>query len=120
MTSFRSADSTIATTQVDINISTSGANSIIAAPGAGKRIVLCDFTYMNTSATATTSLLQSGTTTFRRYKFAAASDSAIAGVDRTMERGREWRLGTNEAFVIDLSGANAHIGGCSYFVEEVS
>jgi hypothetical protein len=41
-----------------------------------------------------------------------------AGVQHA-DAGREWRLGTNEAFVMNLSGANAHGGGLSYYIEEL-
>lgn len=115
MPSFRGSDRAIATTQVNISISTGGDNSIISTPGAGKRIVICDFQLINESSTATTSLLKSGSTTFRRYLFQNQGN----GVALVFDFGREWRLGTNEAFIINLSGANAHGGGLSYYIEEI-
>lgn len=115
MPSYRGGDRAIATTQVYINNNTSGDTTLVAAPGAGKRLVICDIEIVNESSTATTTILKSGSTNLRRYLLQNQGN----GVAMVFDAGREWRLGTNEAFVMNLSGANAHGGGLSYYIEEI-
>lgn len=105
---------TVETTHVDLNISTSGDNEIIAEPGAGKRIVICDLEIINTTSTASTVLIKSGSTVIRRFLFQNQGN----GVALVFSTYREWRLAANTALNINLSGALAHVGGLSYFIEK--
>jgi hypothetical protein len=93
----------VAMTTVTNTTATAGDNTIIAAPGSGNRIVVYSLQIQLEAATATTVLKKSGSTTIGRLYCAAAGDGAIW----VYPAGRELRLGTAEAFVINLSGANA-------------
>lgn len=84
-------------------ISTSGDNTVVAAPGAGNRFVIKDLVIQNESATTTTVLVKSGSTTCWRAVLAERQALTLS-----FETLQEWRLGTNEALVINLSGANSH------------
>lgn len=97
------AQTTVAMTTVTSTTSTSGDNTIIAAPGSGNRLVIYSLQIQLEAATATTILKKSGSTTIGRLYCAAAGDGAVW----VYPAGRELRLGTNEAFVLNLSGANA-------------
>ncbi len=101
--SVTATQSTVSMTTVTNTTSTSGDNTIIAAPGASTRIVIYSLQIQLEGATATTILKKSGSTTIGRLYCAAAGDGAIF----VYPAGRELRLGTNEAFVLNLSGANA-------------
>jgi hypothetical protein len=90
-------------TNVTNTTATSGDNTIVAAPGSGQRLRLHMLKIQLEAATATTVLLKSGSTTFDRVYCAAAGDGMIV----VYPVGREQLLGTNEALVINLSGANA-------------
>lgn len=104
---------TVETTEIELNIATSGDNLIIAAPGERRRIVICDIQLMNNTATGSTVLLKSGSTIFRRFLFQNQGN----GIAVVLSTYREWRLGKNEALNINLSGALSHVGGLSYFIE---
>lgn len=97
------AQTTVAMTTVTNTTSTAGDNTIIAAPGSGNRLVIYSLQIQLEAATATTILKKSGSTTIGRLYCSAAGDGAIW----VYPAGRELRLGTNEAFVLNLSGANA-------------
>lgn len=90
-------------TNVTNTTATSGDNTVVAAPGSGQRLRLHMLQVQLEAATATTVLFKSGSTTFDRVYCAAAGDGKIV----VYPVGREQALGTNEAFVINLSGANA-------------
>jgi hypothetical protein len=93
----------VAMTTVTNTTASAGDNTVIAAPSAGNRIVIYSLQIQLEAATATTVLKKSGSTTIGRLYCAAAGDGAIW----VYPAGRELRLGTAEAFVINLSGANA-------------
>ena len=97
--------------------SSSGANTLIAAPGAGYRLKLLSVTLQKeaTDATVLTVLLKRGSTTFRRIVLVAQGD----GYDRTWPVGRERRLGENEALVVDLSSALTLGYSIEYEIEAV-
>lgn len=82
----------------------SGDNTLVAAPGASTRLVVVGLVVQNESSTATTIILKSGSTAKRRALLKAQGD----GLGLTFDAGREWKLGTNEALVLNLSGANSH------------
>ena len=94
---------------------TSGDNTVIAAPGASNRIVVKSILVQNESAVATTTLLKSGANTRRRALLQNQGD----GVAWSFDRGDEWRLGENEALVLNLSGANSHGVTVDYLAEAV-
>jgi hypothetical protein len=93
----------VAMTTVTNTTATAGDNTVIAAPSAGNRIVIYSLQIQLEAATATTVLKKSGSTTIGRLYCAAAGDGAIY----VYPAGRELRLGTAEAFALNLSGANA-------------
>jgi len=93
----------------------SGDNTVIAAPAAGNRLVIKAIVVQNESATATTILLKSGSNTKRRALLQNQGD----GVAWVFGRGDEWRLGTAEALVLNLSGANSHGVTVDYLTEAV-
>ena len=90
-----------------------GVTTLIAAPGAGLRIVVSAFMVQNESAVATTVLMrQGGATAFRallQTQGAALSGSFLAG--------REWKLPANAALNLNLSAANSHGYSVVYYTE---
>jgi len=101
---------TQATTEAD-----SGDNTLVAGPGSGQRIVVSSIVVQNESATATTILLKSGANTKRRALLQNQGD----GVAWSFPPGREWKLGDNEALIVNLSGANSHGVTVDYYTEAV-
>jgi len=101
--------------RAQIDISTLGDNAVIAAPGAGQRLVIVSYSIQNVSATATTVILKSGTTERDKFKFGERE-----GISWTSPRPEtDWALGENEAFNVNLDGANQHTGHVSYRTEAV-
>lgn len=99
---------------VATTFATSGDNTIIAAPGSGQRLVVSDLIVQNESAVTTVSLVKAGATTHWRNRAAENGGLALSfGMDE------EWRLGDNEALVINLSGANTHGVSVRYYSEAV-
>jgi hypothetical protein len=96
--------------------SSSGDNSVISAPGSGQRLVIPYCKVQNESSTATTALFKSGSTEIDRVLLQSQGD----GYGWTHPRGHEVRLGENEAFVLNLSGANSHGITGGYFTEATS
>lgn len=95
-------------------IASSGDNSVIAAPGSGQRLVIADLILQNESTVTTTSLVKAGAATHWRNRAAENGGLALSfGMDE------EWRLGDNEALVINLSGANSHGVSVRYYSEAV-
>lgn len=114
-TQLRASSVPVTTTPASVTITdvtgtaaSSGDNTIIAAPGSGQRLRLHKVQIQLEAATATTVLIKSGSTTFDRLYCAAAGDGKID----VYPVGREKALGTNEALVFNLSGANS----CGYTV----
>jgi hypothetical protein len=98
-------------------ISTSGDNTVIAAPAAGTRLVISALRIQNESATATTVLIKAGAgTTLARLR--TATDGS--GVSEVYPFGTELRLAAATAFVINLSGANAHGVSVQHWVENTT
>lgn len=94
----------------------SGDNELVAAPGAGERIVVTAFILQNESASATTMILRDGTTSKWRY----LGQSQGSSIDIVLPPGREWKLTTNTALNLNLSGANACGYTVQYYVEYVA
>lgn len=93
-------------------INTSGDNTIIAAPGGGLRLYITAITIQLEAATATTILFKSGATTFKRILCQNQGD----GISLQYAPGFELRLGLNEAFILNLSGANAVGYSVEYYI----
>lgn len=99
--------------QNSISISSSGDNTLVDAPGAGLRLVICDFELINETTTPSVVLIKFGADIKRRYLFQNQGN----GIAMAFSTHREWRLPANTAFIANLSGALAHGGGLSYFLE---
>jgi hypothetical protein len=93
-------------------IAASGDNTIIAAPGAGLRLVIKSLTVQNESSTATTVLVQWGSAVKERRLLNQYGVLAILH-----EAGSEWALPVNTALIVNLSGANSHGYSVTYAVE---
>ena len=83
----------------------SGDNTLIAAPGAGVRLVIKELMVQNESATDTTAIIKFAATAKWRALLSGSNKGAIAF---DFADGDEWRLGANEALVLNLSAANSH------------
>ena len=99
----------ISPSQVTGTAATSGDNELIAAPGAGVRIVVTAFVIQNESATATTMILRDGTTA----KWRCLGQNQGDGLAVVLPPGRAWKLTANAALNLNLSGANS----CGYSVQ---
>lgn len=93
----------------------SGDNSVVAAPGANKRIVVKAIVVQNTTATATTVVLKDGATA--KHTSLLQNQGDMFG--RAFEFGYEWQLTANTALVVNLSGANSHNVNVEYWIEDV-
>jgi hypothetical protein len=96
-----------ALTQVAIDFSSGDAQTIVAAPGAGKRIRVVSLDL--TAATSVEVAVKSGTTTIRTFQFTQHSWDPLVPQN----------LGTNEALVLDATTADRITGGVGYYVETV-
>lgn len=97
-------------------ISTSGNNTIIAAPGVGYNIVISAITVQNESANATTIIVKSAST--NKFRQLLQNQGDVFG--RAWERGSEFELGENEALVINLSAANSCGYNVEYWIENIT
>ena len=86
----------------------SGDNTLIAAPGAGKQIVVSSLILQNESATATTMIVKAGSTAILRVLGQNQGDGAAL----VFPPERCLLIGANAALVLNLSGANS----CGYSV----
>lgn len=102
-------------TNVEGTTSTSGDNAIVAAPGAGKRIVLQHVFIQNASSTDTTYILKSGSTDLLTFNAPNQGD----GIFATFAEEQYIYLGANAALNLNLSGANSTNYAFWYFVEEL-
>ena len=102
-------------TEVCSTVATSGSNSLVAAPAAGTRIVVCAFVIQNESSTATTMILEDGTTD----KWRCLGQNQGDGLAMVFAAGREWRLTAATALQLNLSGNNSCGYSISYFTETV-
>jgi len=89
-------------TTVTGTVATSGDTTLVAAPGAGNRLVVDDVFVQLEAATATVVLLKNSATTIWRFRMVADGD--YARLD--FPEGKEIRLMENGALVLNLSGAN--------------
>lgn len=101
----QAANSYIALTPKAGQVSTSGDNTLIAAPGAGLRIVLYAWAVWNESTTETLAILKSASiATIDRY----LPNTKPVGKQMVLPAGYAIQLAVNEALVLNLNGANAH------------
>lgn len=91
----------------------SGVNTLIAAPGAGKKIRVLSLQVQNESSTATVAIVKFGTVAKWRVKTPAASALLSAPIPAD----GDWLVGTNLALVLDLDGANSHGYNVAYTLE---
>jgi hypothetical protein len=101
------------TIQYTGTVSTSGDTTLIAAPGAGQKIVIVSYTVQNESGSSTVILLKDGSTTKRRLW----TEQKVDGESKTFPFNAYWRLSTNSALAINLSGANQVGVSIDYFIE---
>jgi hypothetical protein len=94
-----------------------GNNTVVAAPGAGQRIVVSAFVIQNESGTATTMILASSGSLNDGWRLLGQNQGD--GLAMAFSAGREWRLGTNEALILNLSGANSCGYSVQYYTETV-
>lgn len=106
----------ITVTVVNTTASTTGDNEIVAAPGAGNRIVVTAFVMQNESATATTLILRSAATT-NGWRMLCQNQGD--GLSKDFPDGAPWRLGANEALNLNLSGANSCGVTVMYYTETI-
>lgn len=93
--------------------SSSGVNTLIAAPGAGKKIKVISLQLQNESSTATVAIIKFGTVD--KWRIKTPADSAL--LSAPIPAGGEWLVGTNLALVLDLGAANSHGYSVAYKVE---
>lgn len=95
----------------NIDFSSSDAQTIIAAPGEGYRIRLCNLLIMTTASTADNSevLIKSGSTTIK----------TVVGPVAALDFSEHCNLGTNEALVLKAGAADRVVGGVDYYIEAV-
>lgn len=88
-------------------VSTSGDNTIVAAPGGGLSIYITHLVIQNESSTATTIILKDSSNRLR-----CLGQTQGAGLALTFAERRELKLATNTALILNLSGANS----CGYSI----
>lgn len=103
-------------TRKRINISTSGANTIVAAPAAGNRICYEFLKIQNNSTASITALIKFGAddTDYDTVIMTAKGDGFIDDARHGFVP-----LPAATALIIDLDGANAVVGQLRYWVEAV-
>lgn len=106
----------IVTTTENGTAAVNGNNTLILAPGAGRRLVVTAFCIQNASAVATTAILRSASTA---NGWRVLGQNQGDGLAMSFGNGREWRLNANEALVLNLSAAQTHNYSVSYFQEYV-
>ena len=91
--------------------SSSGDNTLVAAPASGKRLVVLYLQVQNESATATTCIVKHGATAVSRFLGQAQGDGLARYYDEY-----PMILPEATALVLNLGGANSH----GYTVETVT
>lgn len=95
-----------------INASSSGDNTVIAAPGAGMHIVIDHFTMI--SASAVSVVLKDGSTAYSGAMPLGTSGTIVYDNTNDEQDKSEMELADNAAWVINLSGAVAVTGFVLY------
>ena len=96
-----------------------GANTLVTAPGAGNRLVICGLTAQNEVATAQTLQIHEESTATKGLCFYCPADATGSGIKREFALGREWKLAENKGLDATLSAATTVGFGVLYFVEAV-
>lgn len=91
------------TIKYSVSISSSGDNSILAAPVAGREHKLRFMQVQNASGVDTTALIKFGSTTVLPVVMPAKGDGECLPIEDEMSA----RVGDNTALIVNLSGANA-------------
>lgn len=94
-------------------VAASGDNTLIAAQGAKRQIVIVGMTLQNNSGVDTLLIVKFGSTA--RYTLAAVAKGD--GVALPIPGESSWELGDNTALVLNLSGANSTIYNIQYFID---
>lgn len=92
-----------------------GTTTLVAAPGAGTRIVVSVFMVQNESAVATTVQVGAG----GAQAFRALLQTQGAALSGAFLVGREWKLPANTALTVTLSAANSHGYSVVYYTQAV-
>jgi len=93
-----------------------GISVLVAAPGAGKRLVVTAFVLQNESTTALIMRLKSGGTT---NGWRCLGQNQGDGLAMTFHAGHEWTLNENESLNLELSDADTCAVSYSYYTESV-
>ena len=93
----------------------SGDNTLVAAPGAGLRLVIRQFVVENEDGDEPTAILKQGATAVKRRLTTAKGD----GLGVHYPIGGEWRLPENSALVLNLSAANTFGYSVEYLTERI-
>ena len=91
-----------------------GNNTVVAAPGAGARIVVVYAHVQNASATASTAQFTNGERGAAGARFLGRTQGAGQAFDM---HAHPWRLDEDKALILNLSGANAHGYTVGYYIE---
>ena len=97
-------------------VAVAGNTILVATPGAAGRLCVSAFLIQNESAVATTMILRSGLTA---NAWRALGQNQGDGFAMVFTLARPWKLNTNEALVLNLSGANQCNYSVMYYVEGV-
>lgn len=90
-------------TRYAVQISSTGDNTVLSAPGAGREYELGFLQVQNASSTDTTALVKFGSTTVLPVVMPSKGDGEQLPMDDDMAA----LTGNNNALVVNLSGANA-------------
>lgn len=95
----------------NIDFSSASAQTIIAAPGAGNRIRICQLLLMSGASPPVNfeAVIKSGSTTIK----------TVGGVAIVLDFPEHCNLGTAEALVLLATTADRIIGGVDYYLEAV-
>jgi hypothetical protein len=96
-----------------------GANTVVAAPGEGSRLVVVSFQLQNEVATEQTVQLHEEGTATKGVRLFAPADNAGFGTRAVLPDGARWKLAENKGLVLTLAAATAVGWSVSYYTEAV-
>lgn len=96
-----------------------GANTVVAAPGEGQRLVVVSFQLQNEVATEQTAQLHEESTATKGVRLFAPADNAGFGTRAVLPDGARWKLAENKALVLTLSAATVVGWSVGYYTEAV-
>lgn len=108
-------------TWVTVAPALSGDNTILAAPGAGKRLVVAAVKIQRgVGVTAETlGYWQWGAGAEAPHFWFTKTNDSVPGEVVFLPPGNRWVGPANTVLVLDLSGANAHLVSVQYFAEDI-